>query len=904
MERYLLDKNWEFVEGNLQNPLMIGMLQGWRKTDLPHDYQIQLPRSMDAPSADNEGWTHGAALFYRKSFALEPEAAGKRFWLEFEGIAGVCELWVNGKFVAKHKNPYTGLLVEVTELLHPGENTIQLHLDSRLKPGSRWYVGTGLYRHVWLHMGEPWAIPPQGLHAETKTLEEMCKETGSLEGQCEEKKALVGQQSEAAASEGLCAGTKTVERMRAEIAVRAELSEKTERVVCRLIDREGNILAEKEADHGGSAVLEADGIVPWSPDTPTLYTLQAIAYCGEREDRSELKTGIRTVSVDAKRGFLLNGRPLKLRGGCIHHDLGLLGAAEYDDADFRRVRILKESGFNALRLAHNPFGPSIFRACDELGMLCIEEAFDEWVLGRTNFGLHLDFEDRWERDLEDMIRRDDNHPSIVMWSTGNEVEERDGSADGYAWSRRLADKVRSLDGSRPVSVTACSLFVEYGQRPAAGTTGNQALNMAYDAFAEGKDIWGPATEAFFAPADVAGYNYKTARYAYDGEKYPNRVIYGSESYPRAAFQSWLATLENNHVIGDFVWTAWEYLGEAGIGRWEISDAPRPGSVKYPWLLSYCSDFDLLGQKRPQSDYRDILWGMSKGPKLFCLPPELTGKNLARLSWGWMPVERNYTYPGYEEQRIEAHVYADGDEAELLLDGRPLERKPCSKEQEYRAVFAFPYQPGRLEAVVYRDGREIGRDSLETAGSAACLQLTGSRTDFAAGSEELDFVLIEARDSQGRRVYGETGEVRVAVENGVLLALGSADPKPDREELYSGGICPLYEGRVMAVVKPGEQAGPMRLTASLGEYTAELAWNVRPVLEPSGTVHEIRPSALDLPLGTLLENEQARNVLSKYLGPLLENPMLNQMKGMPLKKLLSMGGGIPEGLAEAMEKIIV
>ena len=874
MQKYSLNNDWQVTEGSLQNPLMMNMLSGWQKCCLPHDYQITKERNPNSLTEDNEGWTQGAAVFYKKEFVLTAETENKRCWLELEGVAGVCEIWVNGKYAAKHMNPYTGVLVEVTELVHVGENTIQVHVDSRMKPNSRWYVGTGLYRCAWMHVSEQVTILPETLHITTK----------ALEGN------------------------------RATLGISANVCGKADSVIFVVKDRTGRIIAEEatapQEDHA-AIELTAPDIIPWCPGTPELYTVEATVLSGEISDTTSVRTGIRTIEVNPQEGFKLNGMPMKLKGGCIHHDLGLLGAAEYEAANRRRVKLLMESGYNALRGAHNPFGPSFYDVCDELGMLVIEEAFDEWVLGRTDFGLHITFEDRWERDLEDMVRRDYNHPSIIMWSTGNEVEERDGSADGYAWSRRLADKVRSLDSTRPVSASACSLFIEYTQRPSAdadeGVTGNQALNMAYDTFAEGRDLWGPATAEYFAPLDVAGYNYKTARYTYDGEKYPGRVIYGSESYPRAAFQSWQATEENSHVIGDFVWTAWDYIGEVGVGRWEISDEPRPGSANYPWLLANCSDIDLLGRKRPQSYYRDMVWNCGDGPKLFCLPPELTGKNIARLSWGWLPVRRSYSFPGQEGQNMEVHIYADAEEVELFQNGVSMGKVPCGKTEEYMAVFTLPYHLGKLEAVAYHNGQESGRDVLCTAGETAELHLSLDRPAILADGRDLAFLTIQAVDGNGNPVFDENAEVTVKVlGSGTLLALGSSDPKPDRVIPYGLESCPLFEGTAMAIIRSEAGAKGCMVEATLANgIKAQIPIVFTAIEEKASPVQDAKPGVLDLPLGKLLENEKAVTVLRKVLGPMLDSPMLDSMKGLSLKKLTSMGGqAIPREAVEELERLNV
>lgn len=861
MYHYLLDKNWEYAEIGLQNPLMVNMISNWKKTNLPHDYAMEKERNKNATGGLDEGFTQGAGLYYKKSFELSTEAANKRIWLEFEGVAGITEVWVNGKFAAKSVNPYISFSIDITKQVKTGENIIFLHTDSSMKPSSRWYVGTGLYRSVWLHAAEMTAVSPHGLKVTTR----------ELDGDCavlDVHVNMTGSGVDQIADLSLCIEKNNGVKV-AETAVSVQLG--------------GN---------GGSANLEIPvvGIIPWSPESPELYKVKVTA---NGIDTYTESIGIRTVRVNSRKGFLLNGKSMKLKGGCIHHDFGILGAADHEAAEYRRVKLLKESGYNALRLSHNPFSPTIFKVCDELGMLVVEEAFDEWVLGRTSFGSHIFFEDRWERDLEAMITRDYNHPSIIMWSTGNEVEERDGSADGFAWSKRLADKVRLLDNTRPVSATACSLLVEYTQRPSdkEATTGNQALNMAYDNFASGVDLWGDTTAKYFAPLDVAGYNYKNVRYEHDSKKFPDRVIYGSESYPRAAFSSWQTTVKNDNVIGDFVWTAWDYLGEVGVGRWEVSEEDRPGNPEWPWISAYCSDIDLIGEKRPQSYYRDAVWENDYAPHLFTLSPELTGKHLARLSWAWLPVSANYTFPGAEGQDIEAHIYANADEVELYVNGRSLGRKACSVNEEYKAVYTFTFEPGTIEAAAYKNGVETGRDILRTASVANKLNVTADRNAIKSDGRDLSFIKIEAVDAAGNPVVLETGIISVEVQGGEVIALGTADPRPDRLIPYKENKVPLYEGKALAVVRSVQGGNGCLVKVKLEDKCeADIAIRFIPAAkETSVMITESKAGALELPLGELLENEAAFGILKQMVPELIDNPMIEHMKRMSLKKMEAMGG---------------
>lgn len=868
MQKYSMDKEWEYVESGLQNPLMVNMLKGWKKVNLPHDYSIEKGRNMEAPAECHEGFFQGAGLYYKKEFTISEAAAGKLFYLDFEGVSGVTTVWLNGKFIGKHMNPYTSFVLNVTKDIHIGDNTIMLHIDSRMKPNSRWYVGTGIYRHVWMHISEKIAVKPYTFQVSTTKL---CGREAVLD-------------------------------------IHAELTGKAESILFRLRDKEGKVISEemgKIRDQYTAGSMTVHNITPWSLEIPELYTMEAIVKVGNTEDISYTSIGIRTVEVNSKEGFKLNGETMKLKGGCIHHDLGILGAASHDAAERRRIKILKENGFMALRLAHNPFGPSIFKACDEIGMLVIEEAFDEWILGRTSFGLHITFEKNWEEDLTDMITRDFNHPSIIMWSTGNEVEERDGSADGFEWSRRLAEKVRSLDKSRPVSATACALFSEYGNRPPEGTTGNQALNMAFDNFASGTDLWGEGTKKYFEPLDVAGYNYKSARYGHDVKKYPDRVIYGSESYPRAALQSWESTEQYQNVIGDFVWTAWEYIGEAGTGRWETGSKMRPGEVEWPWLLAYCGDFDMLGDKRPQSFYRDVVWHRADTPRIFCLPPDLVDENIVRMSWTWDPVQRNYTFKGQEGEEIEVYIYADADEVELIQNGFSIGRKPCTISQEYIAKFRIPYVPGRLEAVAYQSGAQTGKDVLITAKETKQLGVVPDRSSIYADGSDLCFISIQAQDEHGVHVYDEQCEVTVKLNGGgTLVALGNADPSPESIRPYTSDICTLYHGKLMAVIQGTKGCEKCRIEISAENGIKESLEIALIQTEESGNklVSDTVSGPIDYPFGKLLNNPKAVSVLNVFVKELLENPMLDMMKEMSLKKLLSMSGTeIPEELKRELNK---
>ena len=342
----------------------------------------------------------------------------------------------------------------------------------------------------------------------------------------------------------------------------------------------------------------------------------------------------------------------------------------------------------------------------------------------------------------------------------------------------------------------------------------------------------------------------------------------------------------------------------GGREWGAGAGLAPGEVgrHYPWLLAHCGDIDILGRKRPQSWYRDVVWGIAEAPRMFCLPPELVGKNIARLSWGWLPVRRSYTFGGCEGQTMEVHIYADADEVELFQNGVSMGTLPCGVEQEYQAVFSIPYKPGTLEAVARRGGAETGRDMLRTAGETASLALHADKVVPSDGGEELCFLTIQAVDQDGTPVFDETGEVNVKVSGGGrLLALGAADPRPERKSLYCGDACPMFEGTAMAVIHGG---GDCTAEAALGNITARISIPFTRTELEALPVHDVRLGPLDLPLGELMAHLGVMEVLRTFLPAVVDTPMVSAMAGMSLKKIFGMSGQTaPEGLEEALTKAL-
>ncbi|MBN1583968.1 MAG: DUF4982 domain-containing protein [Anaerolineae bacterium] len=529
--------------------------------------------------------------------------------------------------------------------------------------------------------------------------------------------------------------------------------------------------------------------------------------------------------MDARNGFRLNGAPIKLKGGCVHHGNGLLGAASYDRAEERKIELMKASGFNAVRCAHNPPAPAMLEACDRLGMLVINESFDCWRTGKTSNDYHLYFEDWWQRDTESMVKRDRNHPSIIMWSIGNEIPERSGASDGYAWARKQADFVRALDPTRWITSGLHMMFEDVLSDPnfkperKPGDTGAQNMLDMHKMIPTdpAKDNWGNRTREFCDALDVVGYNYMDARYEWDGKRFPERVIAGTESFPSQAYDIWKATERLPHVIGDFVWTAIDYLGESHLGKVTVDD-PTPFFAINPWPthMANSGDRDICGFKRPQAYYRDLLWGVRTTPFIGVLDPQLYGKQISSSPWGWEPVIDSWSFPGQEGRQTRVNVYSVDDQVELLINGVSAGRKPAGDAQRNKATFEVTYQPGTIEAIGYRDGKEVSRTHLETAGAPVALRLTADRSEILSDYGDLSYVTVEIVDEHGRVVkYAET-EISFEVSGvGRLVAVGTANPTS--EELYVGTIRKVWHGQMMAVVCSTGQAGEIVLKASANGF---------------------------------------------------------------------------------------
>lgn len=729
---------------------------------LPHDFSIAQERLPTAPSGALGGFFQGADLVYERQLELPEQGFAM---LEFEGVYNNAEVRLNGHLVHRHHYGYTGFLVDISQAAYRDKpNRLKVSAFANARPDSRWYTGAGIYRPVRLHLSHnDRAIHPWGLFVETLALE---GETARLRLRAD----ILGQR----------------ENSKLRILVNAPDGS-------LVVARDLEVALQGETFH--DFTLEKPAL--WSAESPALYTLRCFLHINDHvQDTATIRFGVRSLSLDAARGLLVNGQPVKLRGGCVHHDNGLLGAASYARSEERKVELLKAAGFNAVRCAHNPPSPAFLYACDRLGLYVMDEAFDVWQDGKTPYDYHTRFAADWRQDIDAMVLRDRRHPSVIIWSTGNEIPERDGRLDGYAVAGRLIARVRELDGSRPVAncLNQVSTLTELT---------NLELNLlAEDA---GFDLWAARTEPFTRELDLVGYNYLYSRYEKDRDKFPGRVICGAESFPMEVYENWQAVEALPHVIGDFCWTALDYLGEAGLGHvWRGEETGFMGP--WPWHLAHCGDIDICGHKRPQSYYRDAVWGRDVKPAIAVLPPDKTGQACEISQWGWPDVELFWDFPGFEGQPAEVTVYTSCDQVELRLNGRVLGRREVD---QCKASFEVPYEPGRLTAIGLRGGQPAGEQTLETAGKASGLRLTADKASLS-GADDLAYVDIHAVDDAGRAAVNTQGKVTVSVQGGRLLALGAADPRST--EGYTNPSRQLYRGGLTAVVQ-GLGEGPVFVTAA-------------------------------------------------------------------------------------------
>jgi beta-galactosidase len=818
------DSGWKFLlgdPGGAEAPSFADA--AWRTVDLPHDWSIESRPDKDSPSGAGGGFFPGGVGWYRKTFSAPPEWQGRRVSIEFDGVYKDATVYLNGHKLGTHPYGYTSFSLDLTSNVNfNAPNVLAVRVDNSALPNSRWYSGSGIYRHVRVVVTDPTHVTHWGVFVTTPKVTD--------------DSAIVSVRVNLA-NESAGSAAVTVETTLYDGAGREAGKAESDLTIAP-----GK---EKEAAQTITVVRPA----LWSPASPAMYrAISQIRQGGKVVDQVATPFGIRSLAWSADKGLLLNGKPVKLTGGSVHHDNGPLGAAAFDRAEERRVELLKAAGYNAVRTAHNPPSPAFLDACDRLGLLVLDEPFDTWKANKVKFDYGRDFDEWWKRDVTSMILRDRNHPSIVIWGIGNEIPELEVER-GRLMGKQLADQVRSLDTTRPLTLAF------------PGTT------------------TAPDAAAVFSLLDITGYNYNLIpTFAEDHRQLPTRMMLTTESFPAKAFPLWQISQDNSYVIGDLTWTAMDYLGESGIGAWsyatpeqaqmaekmmgsmfttatvdkmflgmangvdvmaEMAKAPSDPGMKaamaamfhgYPWHAAACGDLDLTGYRKPQSYYRDILW--NGGDRVYATVrlPEPEGKKIVAVGWATYPTLSSWTWPGQEGKDLQVEVYSGAEKVRLFLNDKLIGEKPTGRDQEFKATFSVPYAPGTLKAVGVRGDRSVAESVLATANQAAALRITADRTDVKADGQDLSYLIVEAVDAEGRLQPNDDQEVQFSISGpGVIAAVGNGDGQDDAS--YHGDRRKLYQGRALVVVRTSRESGPITVKAGTpGLSDGSLTIQASPVAE--------------------------------------------------------------------------
>ncbi len=737
-----LNDGWRFHLGDAADAYYMGYDdRGWRQVTVPHDWAVEHP--FDPCWASGTGYLPGGVGWYRGHFCLDGEDAARRVRVTFEGVYKRARVWINSNYLGQHAYGYTGFSFDISEFVRPGENVIAVRVDHSEVADSRWYTGSGIDRPVKLTVTDPVCFQEHGVFAVTEADD----------------------------------GEEALIRIRYE-------TEGADAVRFALLDAEGQTAAEGKAE-GAKGCLRLQAVSPrrWSPADPFLYTL-----CGEAEkngtvcDRMEIPFGVRTAVFDADKGFFLNGENMKLKGVCVHHDAGCLGAAVPESVWRIRLEKLKAMGCNALRTAHNPPDPDLLDLCDRLGFLVMDEAFDEWegiknkwwqghnVYPPKHFGYAEDFPQWHEQDLRAMVERDRNHPCVILWSIGNEIDYPN---DPYV-TPLFKEVLGNNDANKPLAERLYD-----NRKPDAGRLAKVAAELTAQVHA--LDDSRPVTSALSFPElsnrtgyadalDLAGYNYREQFYEEDHKAYPGRVILGSENSHDPA--AWRAVTEHEFMAGQFLWTGVDFLGEC------------PG---WPKRISQAGALDLRGKEKPLYAQRLALWTKDPVIRIAVGPGEEEHDSGA---WG-----ECFRWQGVPGEKKRVSCYTNGGAAELFLNGKSLGKKTLKEEDGGRAVWVIPYEEGVLEVKT-----EGASDLLATPAKACSLKWIRNASQPGEDVIQLEAVLL---DKDGRPAQDEVIRCQVL---GDVEILGMENGLPDDLTPYTERFRTTGEGTLTVYLRKGKSEG--------------------------------------------------------------------------------------------------
>lgn len=813
MEKIKLLDNWKFCKGVVSSLKIMEMSgKAPEVVTLPHDAMIYEKRTKETKNGSQTGFYPGGIYTYFKDIDVPEEWENRAAILEFEGIYETAMVYVNGALAATNLYGYSGFFVDLKPYLNYGQmNQIKVIADNSAEENSRWYSGSGIYRDVNLYLGGSTYIPPEGVKITTISADEKMARLElavQIENISEDSRADEAQVDIYYEGAVICSCKK-------------EITDEE----CGLKQFTWNV--EIEHPH------------LWDTEYPNLYQIEVtLLKNGEILDKQKEHFGIRTIYVDGKHGFCLNGKSLNLRGTCLHHDNGIIGAATIYDAERRKIRIIKEAGFNSIRSSHHPISKAMLDICDEMGIIVMDELFDMWTVHKNSHDFALHFLDEGEKVTTRMVNKDYNHPCVAIYSIGNEISEL-GTTRGVEISRMLCKKLHELDDTRfttcgvnGLNAAGARLFeimrdvAPLIKRKDEGNSGdNQGQSMGSNALNGIMEFMsGEAGDAFAAhpklseaiagvsdATDIVGLNYMTGRHVLEAQLHPNKAVVGTETFPADIFRLWTLVEDYSHIIGDFTWTGYDYLGEAGCGIFYYDGTKNFGSV-YPDRLAYIGDITITGVRRPISYYREVVYGLRHEPYIAVERVDRNGQTPSKTPWMFKDNISSWTWTGYEGTSASVDVYSDAEEVELFLNDESLGRKKAGKENQYMAEFTVPYQAGTLMAIDYVNGMERGRYSLETAKKSTTLDVKMDKKVLTANGQDLCYLNITLCDESGKTNQQEIKQITVSVDGaGKLQGLGSSNPS--NEEDYFDRCCNTFDGDAMACVRAGHESGIITVTIS-------------------------------------------------------------------------------------------
>lgn len=744
------------------------------RTDVPHDAMLLDSKSENSPGGVNIGWYDANDYTYKKEFMVQEEWRGKKLILEFEGVYRNATVSVNGKKAVFHDYGYTGFYADISDLAEYGQkNFLTVNVINSDQPNSRWYTGTGIYRPVWMYV-----LPKQHI---------------LLDG----------------------VRITTVDYQRRKLKIEVRTSDRGSLMVqlldgCRIMTETSGI-----AENGSfSWETQTPDAKLWSPESPNLYTCRVIF----GDDEQEVRYGIRAIECTPEKGFCINGERIILRGACIHHDNGLLGACAYDFAERRKIQILRDNGYNAVRSAHNPCSKALLNACDELGMLIVDEYADTWYIHKTKYDYADAMEKNYKEDLADIVAKDYNHPSVIMYSTGNEVSET-AQKRGIELCGQLTELFHKLDSTRPVT---CGINIFFNFLSSMGfgvysdkkadrsvknakkkkAVGSEFFNklsgiMGADFMKFGATLY-PCdlkTRDAYAKMDIAGYNYGINRYKHDLKKYPHRLILGSETFCSDAFRFYELAKQEKRIIGDFVWSGVDYLGETGIGAWEYKEyAPRfdagPG-----WVGAGAGRIDLTGKPLAEMAYTRVAFGLQK-IAIAVVPVNNAYSAHSPSAWKMSNALESWSWRGCEGRKTKVEVYARAHHISLYVNGKCTGTKYL--KNDCRVEFETVYQSGYIQAKAFDvHNRIIAECELHTGGEKTELRLEPEHSKISRN--DLLYIRMKYTDDQGIVKPLIRGEIKIKPQGGKIIGIGSACPYYVKS--YLGDTADTYYGEAMVILKP-------------------------------------------------------------------------------------------------------